>query len=243
MPLDVKQRGDHVATFRWIEVRLMETLARWVPTTPETEVKLVFGAHIWDLAQHADSLGKRTHELRLPLQHSLEPSGDFVRYLGAMAAEVETDKRVAGFYDCLLPGLERRFRDYMGQVDQLLDGPTVRILERILFDFPRLASERARFAVERPDLPAPDTQWLAGLAAFDEALPEEPQDALQTLALLGKDHSDHRIRPGNSLLRLKPGFNRQNWDRRCRRSSFLHKPADHDKIWPFVVPVAQWQSA
>ena len=59
MNLTVQQRGDNVATFRWIEVRLMETLAAWVPTTPEMEVKLVFGAHIWDTAQHADMLGKR----------------------------------------------------------------------------------------------------------------------------------------------------------------------------------------
>ena len=58
MPLDVKQRGDHVATFRWIEVRLMEILSSWVPTTPEMEVKLLFGGHIWDTAQAADALGK-----------------------------------------------------------------------------------------------------------------------------------------------------------------------------------------
>ena len=67
MLLNVTERGAHVATFRWIEVRLMETLAHWVPTTPEMEAKLLFGAHIWDAAQHADILGKRTQELRLPL--------------------------------------------------------------------------------------------------------------------------------------------------------------------------------
>ena len=73
MTLNVAQRGTHVATFRWIEVRLMETLAAWTPTTPEMEAKLLFGAHIWDAAQHADILGKRAHELRLPLQHSSRP--------------------------------------------------------------------------------------------------------------------------------------------------------------------------
>jgi len=162
MPLNVKQRGDHVATFRWIEVRLMETLARWVPTTPETEVKLVFGSHIWDLAQHADSLGKRTHELRLPLQHSLEPSSDFAAFLGNLAATVETDKRVAGFYDCVLPGLERRFRDYIGQVDPLLDGPTVRILERILFDIARMKRECQALREEVPAVASADAGWLDG---------------------------------------------------------------------------------
>lgn len=162
MPLNVKQRGDHVATFRWIEVRLMETLARWVPTTPETEVKLLFGAHIWDVAQHADSLGKRTHELRLPLQHSLEPSGEFVSFLGDLAATVETDRRVAGFYDCVLPGLERRFRDYIGGVDPLLDGPTVRILERILFDIGRMKGECQALRQEVPAVASTDAAWLEG---------------------------------------------------------------------------------
>ncbi len=162
MPLNVKQRGDHVATFRWIEVRLMETLARWVPTTPETEVKLVFGAHIWDVAQHADSLGKRTQELRLPLQHSLEPSRDFVSFLGDLAATGETDRRVAGFYDCVLPGLERRFRDYVGGVDPLLDGPTVRILERILFDIARMKNECQALREEVPAVASIDAEWLDG---------------------------------------------------------------------------------
>ena len=170
MPLDVKQRGDHVATFRWIEVRLMEMLARWVPTTPETEVKLAFGAHIWDVAQHADGLGKRTHELRLPLQHSLEPSGDFVRFLGDLAATAETDRRVAGFYDCVLPALERRFREYVDHVDPLLDGPTVRLLERILFDIARMKRECQALREEVPSVASADAPWLEGLRRREASL-------------------------------------------------------------------------
>src|SRR6185369_3528870 len=111
------QRGDYVATFRWIEVTLMEMLAGWVPTTPEMEAKLVFGAHIWDLAQHADSLGKRTHELRLPLQESLRPAPAYVEFLSELADVSDTNKRIIGFYDCILPSLKRRFMDYVAQVD------------------------------------------------------------------------------------------------------------------------------
>ena len=170
MQLNVKQRGDHVATFRWIEVRLMETLARWVPTTPETEVKLVFGSHIWDIAQHADSLGKRTHELRLPLQHSLEPSSDFVRFLADLAATAETDKRVAFFYDCVLPGLERRFRSYIDQVDPLLDGPTVRILERILFDITRMKTECQALRDDVPAIASTDAAWRESLRCREASL-------------------------------------------------------------------------
>lgn len=170
MPLNVKQRGVHVATFRWIEVRLMETLSRWVPTTPETEVKLAFGSHIWDLAQHADWLGKRTQELRLPSQHSLEPTSDFVAWLGDLAARGETDKRVAGFYDCVLPGLERRFRAYIDDVDPLLDGPTVQILERILFDIARMKREGQALREELPAVATAEAGWLDGLRRREASL-------------------------------------------------------------------------
>ncbi len=39
--LTVKERGQFVATLRYVHVSLMETLAAWVPTTPEMEVKLL----------------------------------------------------------------------------------------------------------------------------------------------------------------------------------------------------------
>lgn len=170
MLLNVKERGECVATFRWIEVRLMETLASWVPTTPEMEAKLVFGAHIWDVAQHADSLGKRTQELRLPPQHSLLPSEDYVRFLDELAATVETDKRIAGFYDCMLPALERRFRDYLQRVDTLLDEPTVRILERIIGDAARMANESKTLQEEIPSVALQDLAWLEGLRRREESL-------------------------------------------------------------------------
>jgi hypothetical protein len=163
MHLNVKQRGDHVATFRWIEVRLMEMLAAWVPTTPEMEVKLVFGAHIWETAQHADALGKRTHELRLPLHDSLEPAREYVHLLTEVAGTKETSKRISAFYDCLLPGLERRLRQYLHQVDTLLDGPTVRILERIMGDMARMTTDCRTLLDEVPAVKLADRKWLDSL--------------------------------------------------------------------------------
>jgi hypothetical protein len=169
MNLNVKQRGDHVATFRWVEVRLMEMLAAWVPTTPEMEVKLVFGAHIWDTAQHADVLGKRTHELRLPLHDSLEPARGYIDLLTDVARTVDTSKRIAAFYDCVLPGLERRFRRYVERVDTLLDGPTVRIVERILGDTARMTAECRALLEEVPAVKLMDHQWLDALRQREAA--------------------------------------------------------------------------
>ena len=169
MYLNVKQRGDHVATFRWIEVCLMETLAAWVPSTPEMEAKLVFGAHIWDVAQHADILGKRTHELRLPLQDSLRPSNDYAEFLAQVAQVPETNKRIAAFYRCLLPGLQRRLQEYSSKVDPLLDGPTLRVIDRILSDSARMIQESEELYREF-SWAVYDTAWLESLRQRELAL-------------------------------------------------------------------------
>jgi hypothetical protein len=141
LSLDVRERGRHVATFRFVFVRLMETAAAWTPTTPEMEAKVLFGRHIWDFAQHADALGKRTFELRLPAQHSLPPAAGFDAALRELAALTGTAERLGGLYDRVLPDLERRLRAYLAAVDRLLDGPSVVICERILADVARQRSE------------------------------------------------------------------------------------------------------
>jgi hypothetical protein len=170
MNFNVAQRGTHVATFRWIEVRLMETLAAWTPTTPEMEAKLLFGGHIWETAQHADILGKRTHELRLPLQHSVRPAAQYVEYLDELRATTDTAKRIAGLYDCALPALRRRFDEYLAQVDQLLDGPTVRLLERICHDMERMVRETAALRDGLPAFKLKDTDWLDALKKREAAV-------------------------------------------------------------------------
>lgn len=170
MTFNVAQRGAHVATFRWIEVRLMETLAAWTPTTPEMEAKLLFGAHIWEAAQHADILGKRTHELRLPLQHSVKPQPAYVEYLDELRATTETAKRIAGFYDCALSGLHRRFEEYLSQVDPLLDGPTVRLLDRIRYDMDRMVAESRKLREEIAAFKEVDRHWLEALRGREAAV-------------------------------------------------------------------------
>jgi hypothetical protein len=172
MTLNVAQRGLNVATFRWIEVRLMEMLATWVPSTPEMEAKLVFGAHIWDVAQHADALGKRTHELRLPEQHSVRPVTTYAEFVDEVVATTDTAKRVAGLYDCLLPGLDARFRAYLDQVDLLLDAPTVRIIERILTDTKRMVAEADEMRAEVPAARLDEPRWLFELAERQASVPD-----------------------------------------------------------------------
>jgi len=158
--LSVKDRGAAVATFRAINVTLMEMLAAWVPTTPEMEVKLLFGAHIWDVAQHADMLGKRTFELRLALQHSQRPVEPYAAFLTDMAAARETERRIAVFYDVMLPALGARYQSYLDATDPLIDAPTVRILDRLLADHTRMLSETQALYRELPNLKLDDAAWI-----------------------------------------------------------------------------------
>lgn len=144
MTLTVNDRARAIATFRYLEVRLMEITAAWTPTTPEMEVKVMFGRHIWDFAQHADWLGKRTFELRQPAHYTLPPVESYVQLLDEMAAEEATAARLAGLYDVFLPALERRYRRYLDDTDSLLDQPSVVVVERILAEIPRMQAEAAR---------------------------------------------------------------------------------------------------
>jgi hypothetical protein len=141
MTLGVPERARHVGTFRFLAVRLMETAAAWTPTTPEMEVKVMFGRHIWDFAQHADALGRRTFELRQRAQQSFPPSDAYTALLDEVLAVEGTAARLAAFYDGLLPAVRRRYEDYVAAVDDVVDQPTLVIVERILADLRRQQEE------------------------------------------------------------------------------------------------------
>jgi hypothetical protein len=141
MSASVAERGRTIATFRYVAVRLMETAAAWTPTTPELEVKVALGRHIWDFAQHADALGKRTFELRLPPQHSIPPAEPYRALVDELTRCDGTSQRLAALYDAVRPGLEARYRRYLETTDTLLDAPSVVIVERILGDLSRMRRE------------------------------------------------------------------------------------------------------
>ena len=149
MSYSVKDRAEFVGTFRWIAVQAMEMVARWIPTTPEMEAKVLFGRHVWEFAQHADALGKRAFELRAALHYSAPAHADWAAWLAGLAAGESTAARIAAVYDVLLPALARRHQDYLAHTDTLMDEPTVRILERWQVDAARMVRERAEL------LPAP----------------------------------------------------------------------------------------
>lgn len=170
MSLSVQSRAERVSTFRFIHVFLLETLAGWVPSTAEMEVKILFGRHIWDLAQQADALGKRTYELRAPLQFSLRPSEPYMKFLEDFAKTTSTVDKVQGFYEVVLPGLAARYQTYLNQTDRLLDEPTVRVVERILGEFERMQADRLSLLKDLPKLCVADPASVSQKAQLEAAV-------------------------------------------------------------------------
>jgi hypothetical protein len=171
MGLSVAERGRRIATFRFVEARLMEIAAAWTPTTPELEVKVLLGRHIWDFAQHADALGKRAFELRLPLQHSLPPAPPYAGLIEDLARLERTSERLAVLYDALLPGLERRYQAYASEADAILDAPSLVIVERILQDLARQRREASQLRDEVGLAAAPPSSWTMREVATDLLAP------------------------------------------------------------------------
>jgi hypothetical protein len=174
MSLSVNDRAERLATFRWVEVRLMETAAAWTPTTPELELKVLLGRHIWDFAQHADALGKRTFELRHPEQYARRPGEAYVALVDEVARLEPTPDRLAALYDVLVPGLARRYARYLDETDRLLDGPSVVVVERILADLGRQQADAARVRAELGLPPREAEPWRGREAAIDELLAPAP---------------------------------------------------------------------
>ena len=172
MGFTIQQRGRHIAAFRFVEVRLMEILSAWVPTTPEMEAKLLFGPHIWECAQAADALGKRTYELRLPLQHSLTPSKEYLEVLGQLASTTGAALRIAVFYDVMLPALAVHYQRYLDRTDTLMDAPSVRVIEDILRTSQRMIREADALRTTLPALRAEDCGFLSGIAALESGIAE-----------------------------------------------------------------------
>jgi hypothetical protein len=159
MPHTVAEKAQHVATFRFVSVFAMETLARWTPLTPELEIKLLFGRHLWEFAQQADALGYRTAELRAG-QHTNRPP--VAGYLGALEdfAALETPaERVSVVYDVLIPDLIQRYQAFLSQADPLLDQPTIRLFDRFHRDLARLQEERTEM-LSGVALPPAAAGWI-----------------------------------------------------------------------------------
>ena len=58
----VKEMAQRLGAFRYLERECFRLLAGWMAVVPEWDVKLAFGKHVWEGAQHTERLGQRMVE-------------------------------------------------------------------------------------------------------------------------------------------------------------------------------------
>jgi hypothetical protein len=129
----VEASAKRVRHYRYAEERLMRIMAGAIALTPELPVKLLFGRHVWDCAQHADLWGRRLPELRAPAQQS-EPANDGVARFFDLAESRETRResieRVVGLYRVAKPHLIAVYERHLAVANPIYEPPTRRILDR-----------------------------------------------------------------------------------------------------------------
>jgi len=133
--VSVDDSARRIRQYRWLEERLMRILGGWIALTPELPVKLLFGRHVWDCAQHADLWGRRLPELRSPAHRGEPPSAEFARLLDLIDARHErheTIERVVAVYRVLKPHLVAAYETHLAEANPVYEPPTRRILSRCL---------------------------------------------------------------------------------------------------------------
>jgi hypothetical protein len=177
--LTVKQRADAVGTFRFVSVFLMETLARWIPATPEMEVKMLFARQVWRMAQQADRMGRRARELRAPLHYNRAPRAEFHAALKRLAALSDTVDRIDAYHGVALPALAEAYQRYLAETDRLTDEPTVIICNQALSEIEAMRRDRTEWGSEIPPARSADSEALRAVrqdfAAVKDMVDYSPQ--------------------------------------------------------------------
>jgi len=147
----------------------MRILGGWIALTPEVPVKLLFGRHVWDCAQHADLWGRRLPELPSPAQES-EPANDgivaFMDLLESREAPAVSAERVTGVYRVLKPHLIAVYRHHLADANGIYEPPTRRILQRCVDEESRHVAAGA-LVVARVGASA---SWRARAADWEQRL-------------------------------------------------------------------------
>lgn len=123
----VKSNAQALAAFRYLERETFRLLGGWMAITPEWDVKLATGKHVWEGAQHAERLGRRLVELRAPARGTRVPAalGDLIQ-----AADRSTDTldRLVAVYRVVKPYLATAYAELASRTSAVADAPTVDLL-------------------------------------------------------------------------------------------------------------------
>ena len=104
--------------------------------TPEFEVKIEYGRHIYYHSEAAINFRTRLSELRTSEEETDAYSDPYIEEFFAELINAESPAHfLSGVYGVLLPHLINAYTIHMQTTDQVADAPTIRILKSILADY------------------------------------------------------------------------------------------------------------
>ncbi len=133
MPVDEMRR--RLRGFRAALAQTTRLLAAWASDTPELEVKIMLGDHVYRDAIAVDALNGRLAEVGVAAEVEVEDiDPTTLRDVCGLARAAGTLPRLYGMYRVLKPRLLADLRTYLGKAHPVADGPSVRLLRSIVDD-------------------------------------------------------------------------------------------------------------
>ncbi|HEY2950933.1 MAG TPA: hypothetical protein VGK40_00035 [Verrucomicrobiae bacterium] len=215
----VAENARRLRRFFYFERRLMQGLGAWTLATPEFEVKLETGRHIFYHADAARLLRERLSEQELRLKDiDAFRDAEIDRFVEEMLSALDAPELLVGAHQVLGRALATAYRHHINDTDPVTDVPTIRCLRRILADY------------------EPMLDWAdAALAAYVEGGVDESPLAtwrwhLQRLlaSLGGVTGSDARAEAPSPLRTQDKPFVRGTVPRRDTRFDTFTNTGDYD---------------
>ena len=135
----VEETAERVGQYKWIEMKLFETLGGWVAAVPELEVKMRLGTHCYHHAWHAELWDERLPELReMDPDRLTRPANEHVeRFMEALAEPDERDRtieKLVGAYRVLIPHKVAAYTYHLDNTSTIADAPVIRSLRFAIAD-------------------------------------------------------------------------------------------------------------
>ncbi len=132
----VDENAELLRRYFLFERLLLRAQAGWLMGTPEFEVKVEYGRHIFYHSEAAMKLRTRLTELRTS-EEEVDAFSDpsILEFFTELIHAESPAHFLGGVYGVLLPHLINAYTIHIQSTDQVADAPTIRILKQILADY------------------------------------------------------------------------------------------------------------
>lgn len=138
--LTCELNAGRLSHFCFLELRLMEAQASWIPFIPHLELKVEIPYHYYEDAVHVNELRERLPELRA-FDKAMKPfNPHFIALMNELTNTEDTIEQLAGVYWVLRPQLAAAYKQHLLDDDPVANNPTYRILEKAIADHEKFAA-------------------------------------------------------------------------------------------------------